>query len=207
MENALLTIVVIIVSSLLGIVSRWHGGAFLDAPKILKSFVWSIPLVLCSIFAVFQHTNFLDCVLIGTSVLAWSMVFKNTGHGGGFDLGHSDKEPGAGRNPEKLEQLILWLHGKMPRYWYDFLMMAIIGLFSTAGAAVSVGWFNPLAGVVIAMGGLAKSIAYAIGWGLDDRGYLIGLPKTINHPTAIGEVFTGVFMGLSVSIATIMVMS
>jgi len=207
MKNALLAIGVIIVSSLWGIVSRWHGGAFLDAPKILKAFVWSIPLVLCSVFAVFPHTNFLDCVLIGTSVLVWSMVFKNTGHGGGFDLGHSDKEPGAGRDPEKLEYFILWLHGKIPRYWYDFLMMSIIGIFSTAGAAVAVGWFNTLAGVVIAMGGLAKSISYAIGWWLDDRGYLIGLPETINHPTAIGEVLTGVFMGLSVSIVAIMVMA
>ncbi len=206
MKKSIQVAAVVVLSAFIGLVSRWHGGAFLDAPKLLKAFVWSVPLVLCSVFAVFPHTNFFVCVFIATSVLAWSMVFKQTGHGGGFDLGHSDKEPGAGRDPEKLEYLILWLHGKMPRYWYDFLMMSIIGVFSTAGAAIAVGWYYPAAGVVIGIGGLLKAPAYAIGWVLDDAKLLGGLPETINHPTAIGEVLTGVSMGAAVGIAALMIL-
>ncbi len=114
MKNAIKIIITALVG---GILSRWHGGGFIGgSPKILKAFLWALPCAVCAGIAlqtILSHwwQTVLSCAL----VLVWSMVFKNTGHGGGMDLAHNPKEPGKGRTPEKLEYLILWLHGRMPQ--------------------------------------------------------------------------------------------
>lgn len=188
--------------------SRWHGGGFISgSPKILKAFLWSFPFAAASVLA---HWGIVwwALALVGVTVLAACMVFKNTGHGGGMDLAHSVKEPDAGREPEKLEYLILWLHGKMPQYWYDALMLAIIGLFSTLAPAIALGWVNLPAGIVMALGGLlGKPLGYMIGWALADAGLIKDLPYDFNHGTAVGEFLTGLFAYSALAAATWMVMA
>jgi hypothetical protein len=194
--------------------SRWHGGGFISGtPKLVKAFLWSAPLALCSVFAHLPDTKFFVygigvsiCALIGCAVLIWSMVFKNTGHGGGMDVAHSPKEPGAGRKPEKLEYLILWLHGRIPQFWYDVLLLAVIGAFSMAGAAVALGTVNIGAGLIVLAGGaLGKPVGYVIGHALADAGLLKNLPEDLDHGTAIGETLTGFFAYACLATATMMV--
>jgi len=188
--------------------SRWHGGGFIGgSPKILKAFLWSLPFAGCAGLAHhFGVSLWWQTALWCAGVLAWSMVFKNTGHGGGMDLAHNSKEPGAGRDPEKLEFLILWIHGKVDQYWYDLILLTIIGLFSVAGAAFAVGWVNPVAGAIIALGGLGKPAGYAIGWAVYPDGEGKGI-KDLDHATAIGEALTGLFAYTALGVAAWMVIS
>lgn len=189
--------------------SRWHGGGFIGgSPKILKAFLWALPFAGCAGFAHHSGSSvWWATALWCAGVLAWSMVFKNTGHGGGMDLGHSEKEPGAGRTPEKLEYLILWLrklfHGKHS-YGYDLLLLTVIGLFSVAGAALAVGWVNPLAGAIITLGGLGKPAGYAVGWRVYPEGQGNGW-KELNEATEIGEALTGLFAYLALGIAAVII--
>lgn len=201
-------IAVILTAVIGGFMSRWHGGGFIKgSPKLLKAFLWSLPFALASGAAFYLDDHSWTVTGIVTAlVLAGCMVFKNTGHGGGMDLAHNSKEPDAGREPEKLEYLILWLHGKMPQYWYDALLLCIIGTASTLLPAIVIGIVNPLAGVIVLAGGMfGKPVGYMIGHGLKDAGLLEGLPYDINHATAVGELLTGVFAYSCLAIATLMV--
>lgn len=192
-----------------GLIGRWYGGAFFKAPKFLKTLAWSLPYGLISFYAHYAQIvpNFFYATLIGFAITAWSFTFRATGHGGGMDLGHSSEEPGNGRTPEKLEYIILWIrkvfHVKQS-YWYDVLMLTIIGLFSVAGAAIAVGWVNLCAGVVLASGGLAMPIAYMIGWALIPNHRNQNLPEYVDEPTEIGEIIRGAFYGSTIAIAFIM---
>lgn len=177
--------------------SRWHGGGFIGgSPKLLKAFLWALPMAAATGAAYhYDGHSWTVTAIVSFLVLAACMVFKNTGHGGGMDMAHSEKEPGAGRTPEKLEYLILWLHGRMPRYWYDALLLSVIGTFSTLAPAIALGCINPWAGIVALAGGtLGKPLGYMIGWKTDE-----------DHATEIGEALTGAFAYTGVSLAAIMV--
>lgn len=199
---------VIITAAIGGFLSRWHGGGFIKgSPKILKAFSWSLPFALASAAAFYLDDHSWTVTgIVSALVLAGCMVFKNTGHGGGMDLAESDKEPGNGREPEKLEYLILWLHGRMPQYWYDALLLCIIGTASTLLPAIVIGLVNPWAGLVVAAGGtIGKPLGYMTGHALKDAGLLDGLPYDFNHATAVGELLTGVAAYSCLAIATLMV--
>ena len=198
----------IAVAGILGaFLSRWHGGGFISgSPKLLKAFLWSLPFALATgaAYQVDGH-SWTVTAIVSVLVLAGCMVFKNTGHGGGMDLAHNNKEPGAGREPEKLEYLILWLHGRMPQYWYDFTLLTIIGTASTLLPAVAIGIINPLAGMIVLAGGtLGKPCGYAIGWLIYPKGSGKGI-EDLDHATAIGEALTGLFAYTALAGATIMV--
>lgn len=215
--------------------SRWHGGGFISgSPKLLKAFIWSLPFALASgaaihlsdipmnFFQWLDERNGESCGYVETCHAAWMlwafsagcglavligcMVFKNTGHGGGMDLAHNTKEPGKGREPEKLEYLILWANAGKTRYWYDFALLAIIGGFSTFPAFLAFSFVDIPAGMVVLAGGLfGKPCGYAIGHALADKGLLEKLPDDLDHATAVGEFLTGLFAYCGLSIATIMV--
>ena len=190
-----------------GLLSRWHGGGFVGgSPKILKAFLWSIPFALFTIFAHFRETTDFVPYILGTTVLVWCMVFKNTGHGGGMDLAHNEKEPGAGRTPEKLEYLILWLHGRIDQYRYDLLLLTIIGAFSTAAPAIAIGWEYPIHGLLVFLGGaIGKPLGYALGWKIYPNARGKGI-KHLDEATAIGEFLTGVFAygGLAIAASAVL---
>lgn len=188
--------------------SRWHGGGFISgSPKLLKAFLWSLPFALASGAAFYlDGHSWMVTGIVAALVLAGCMVFKNTGHGGGMDLAHNTKEPGKGREPEKLEYLILWLHGKMPQYWYDALLLLVIGTASTLLPAIAIGIVNPLAGLIVLAGGMfGKPVGYMIGHAIADAGLIKDLPEDLDHATAVGELLTGVFAYSCLATATLMV--
>jgi len=202
---------VILTAVIGGFMSRWHGGGFISgSPKILKAFLWSSPFTLASGAAFYLDGHSWTVTgIVAALVLAGCMVFKNTGHGGGMDLAHNSKEPvgpNPTREPEKLEYLILWLHGKMPQYWYDALLLCIIGTASTLLPALAIGYVNPWAGLVVAAGGtIGKPLGYMIGHALKDAGLIDDLPYDINHATAVGELLTGVIAYGCLATGTLMV--
>lgn len=193
-----------------GVLSRWHGGGFISgSPKVLKNSLWAFPFASVSLLALHAAgVHGWPLYLAAAVSFALCLFGKATGHGGGMDLAHNPKEPGGNpsRKPEKLEYLILWLHGKMPQFWYDFLLLVIIGIASTSGAALCIGYVNPLAGLIVATGGAMKAVAYAIGWKLHDMfAWPDNLPKDFDEPTEIGEFLTGSFAFTGLAIATLMV--
>lgn len=181
-------------------VSRWHGGGFIPgSPKIIKNFLWAAPMAAVAFYATSNYWVY-------ALALALCMIGKGTGHGGGMDLAHSPKEPGGNpsRSPEKLEHLILWLHGKIPQYWYDALLLVIVGLAAVSGAALAVGSVNLYAGLTIALGGALKAPAYMIGWKLfpSKRGSV----EEFDEATEVGEGLTGFFAYTGIALAIVLLM-
>lgn len=219
MKNFFKGLCVFVLALLGAFMSRWHGGGFIGgSPKILKAFLWSLPFALVNGAAWFIYPPTLfwgilwaTVAVVFLAVLIWSMIFKNTGHGGGMDMAKSPKEPDGDtpetkRSPEKLEYLILWLHPKMPRYWYDALLLAVIGAFSTAGAVAGLAFINTGAAAIVLFGGAAgKSLGYMIGHAAKDAGLLDGLPYEFDHATAIGESLAGLFAYAALGIAAAMI--
>ncbi len=188
--------------------SRWHGGGFIGgSPKVLKNILWALPFAGVAYFA---HTGSAAWIWAGVA-LALCLFGKATGHGGGMDLAHSPKEPGGNpaRSPEKLERLILWLYDDLPRYWYDALILVLVGLAAVSGAALAVGVVNSAAGLVIALGGCLKAAAYMVGWAINDYApqLLDDLPDDFDEATEIGEALTGFFAYLALGIGALMVLA
>lgn len=202
------------------LVSRWHGGGFFKAPRAIKNFAWGAPMGIITYWAwslnrypavnwtwsLKERFEFIDqmpfetvviaiCIVVASFAMTACTAAKATGHGGGMDLAHSQKHPGTRPNPEKLEYLILWLYGRIPEYWYDYLMLAVIGLFSTLGAAIALGVVCWPAGLIVAIGGALKAQGYAIGW----RAY------EGDGATELGEILSGLFVGVSLGIACVMI--
>lgn len=203
--------------ALLGaIISRWHGGGFVGgSPKLLKNVIWAVPfgafaavvfdsknrIITDWLQETFERLSYIDFEIIDTVVLASAVALcfilcvlgKTTGHGGGMDLAHSDKEPGGNpsRSPEKLEHLILWLHGKIPQYWYDFLLLAIVGMAATSGGIFAAAFFGAVPAIVVATGGAMKAVAYAVGWKWFNPKR--GPYDQIDEATEVGEFLTGFF--------------
>ncbi len=196
-----MTILAHIVFSLMGgWLSRMCGGAPPKLPWGLDQWFYAMPYMLIGLPALgaiaaamelnSRTRKYAYAILPVTYFSA--VTGKRTGHGGGLDMGNSDKEPGDGRDPEKLEYLILWLHDKMPRYWYDALLMAITGVAVTIPAGIVVSFLNPGMGVFLALSGLSKAPAYMIGWTVYPIGFGRGIPH-LNEATAVGEFLTGFF--------------
>lgn len=177
-------------------VSRWHGGGFISGtPKVIKNLLWAIPFGAVAFIATHNY------IWWGVALLI-SVLGKGTGHGGGMDLAHNPKEPGAGRKPEKLEYLILSLHGKIPQYWYDFLLLVIVGLAAVLGAAIAVATVNLPAGLIIALGGMCKAVGYMIGWEFFPTKK--GSVEEFDEATEVGEGLTGLFAYTGLALAIIL---
>lgn len=178
--------------------SRWHGGGFFPAPKWVKNLAFSLPVGVSLIFLSYQglmtlgYGNFAD---VFAAILATGMIlgFKAIGHGGGFDLGHSELEPGNGRDLERVERwffLYPKAYNSLPRYWYDLLILiAKGGLMSLAPAAL-LGVKSLVAAVIMFSGGIIGfPLAYVIGWGFFD--YTELLTKLKLAPTELAELISG----------------
>jgi hypothetical protein len=162
-------------------ISRLHGGGWgLSLPKVVNNALWALPLGLASFWAA--------GVWFGLVAFAMCLAGKATGHGNFMDLGRFEGES----KDEALEFIIKPLRERISVFWYDLIGLAIVGFAAVSGAALAFGLNNVIAGVVIALGGLAgKPLAYVIGWALQDK--IKSLPYDFNHPTAIGELLTGFF--------------
>ncbi len=197
-----------------GWLSRMSGGGPPKLPWGLDQWLYATPYMLIglpalgAIAAAMELNSKSKKYIHAVLPLAYFGAFigKRTGHGGGLDMGTSEKEPGAGRDPEKLEYLILWLHDKMPRYWYDALIMAITGIAVTLPAGIVVGFLNPWAGAFLAVSGLSKAPAYMIGWAIYPDGTGRGIPH-LNEATAIAEFLTGFFGYAALAITFVLIRS
>ncbi len=168
--------------------SRWHGGGWGKPPKLLAGVVWSVPFAVVAYFATSQ-------VWAALIVFGLTLLFRQTGHGGAMDAGRSKKEPRAGREPEKLEHLILWLNGRIPARVYDALLNAVIGTSAVLPCAVAVSIASLPAGLVMLLGGMVgRPLSYELGHCLDDLGYLKRFPRWADHGSAIGELGYGLFV-------------
>ena len=170
-------------------VSRWHGGGFFKAPKVLKNAVWAGALTVPVVLA---YGPLLGFHAAWPALVAFALCFagKATGHGGGMDLGHSPKEPSNGRDLEKLEFIIFPLFDRIPRYWYDALLLALTGLAAVSGAVIALTPLNPIHGLILAAAGLLKPLGYMIGWK--------NFPDNKNGAaTVTGEVMAGFLVGLA----------
>lgn len=158
--------------------------------------------------------------LYGVSFVAYalSVVAVLKGHGRNMDLAHYHK-PNSEIEPEWYEWSIKWLQGKVSEYWYDVVGIGVSGFTYTLIPGICVAlaplsgfpmWFAAL-GFVLAISGFTKSLAYMIGWHVQDRaqenGLIVhknidgvghngikGLPYHIDHATGIGEALTGCFV-------------
>lgn len=178
--------------------SRWHGGGFFPAAKWLKNLLFALPIGLSLIFLSYQglmtlgYGNFADvfAALIATLMI---LGFKAIGHGGGFDLGHSNQEPGNGRDLEKIERwffLYPKAYNSLPRYWYDALILSIKGGLMAAAPAAIIAVKSVVSAVIMFSGGLVGfPLAYMIGWWLFDNTSL--LTKVRLAPTEFAEFVTG----------------
>lgn len=139
------------------------------------------------------------------AVTLLTMAAWLTGWGNVYDLGHAPR----GEKLEKIEYPIHWLYGRIPEYWYDFIGMALRGIIITLPAGLAT--LNPW----LVLSGASMALAYALGWLIWDYAVEHGkterriswtgtetylairfLPRHLDEATAIGELFTGLLLGL-----------
>lgn len=194
-------IIVGLYSFIAAIVSRWHGGGFFKAPKIVKNMAWGTLLGVPT-WAIYSWNGYDPTISIsvGVAVTVLCGVLKATGHGGGIDVATNPKEPGNGRTVERLEYLILFLHDKINRRLYDTLLLVLTGVAAVLPAVIALGYIHLIIGFIVLIGGALKGLAYYFGWTVYGFKYRDG-PKEWQSPTKIGELLTGAFMGLTVAIA------
>lgn len=126
-------------------VSRMAGGGKPKLPYGLDAWILSAPyLLLWGDIGLWAVPSYLMAVLA-----------IRTGHGRGFQY----KVPfEADSKPEKVEALI---PDNLPVYWQKFLIMFITGIGVTIiPAIVLIGYGYILAGVILAVSGAAKAVAY-----------------------------------------------
>ncbi len=132
-----------------GVASRWHGGGYISgSPKSVKNLVWALPIA-ASTASFYESGTALIVFFVG---LLLCIAGKALGHGRGFRL----KEPmKSGSTPERVEAII---PDKLPLYWYKVSIMALTGLAAVSGGVVALMFVNPLAGVILAIGGVFKGL-------------------------------------------------
>lgn len=178
-----------------GWLSRMCGGGPPKLPWGLDQWLYAIPYALIAMpvllpFAAWvgiseKHRKYVPAILLFP--FAGAFAGKRTGHGNGIDVGRMPR----GKD-EALEFIIKPLHGKIPEYWYDVLLLSVTGLAVPILAGAIVAFINPLAGLFLALSGLTKGPAYMIGYAIYPTGAGKGIPY-LNEATAIGEFLTGFF--------------
>lgn len=129
----------------------------------LPQMVFAFPYAIAAYMHFESHAWAIAFVVFALTALAVC-----TGHGGGMDLGKSDKE----RDDETLEFIIKWAHGKIPEYWYDVILLSVTGLAITL--PVGIATLNPW----LALSGAMKGPAYMAA-------------DNLNEGTEGGELLTG----------------
>lgn len=130
---------------ILGYISAWHGGRFFSAKKAVINSAWCVPFA----------------VLIGIYCPLWTLVFvplcllKAMAYGRFFDVYDPFKE---GATPEKIEFVLKPILGVVSLPVYKCIGMAAVGFLAVSGAVLAFGVVNPLAGLIIAIGGLLKGV-------------------------------------------------
>lgn len=178
-------LVILVIALIGGWHSRMCGGAPPKLPWGIDQWIYALPYLVITL-----PTGLLGSAASYVSAIAG----KRTGHGNGHDAGTAERG-----SDEQLEFLIKWLHGRIPEYWYDMLLLAVVGFAVTLVPGVCLSFHHPFAGLALALSGLTKAPAYMIGWTIYPRGSGRGL-RHLDHATAVGEFFTGFFGWGSVAV-------
>lgn len=197
-----------------GWTSRMCGGGRPQLGYGLEQWVYGLPYAIHAFKTIANPIGgWIETLLVTLQAPFTAGLAKRLGHGAGIDMARSPKEPGQGRDKEKLEHLVFWLHDDLPRYWYDFLFMGLTGIvINLVAAGLEFYYDSWVDGLVLLIAGAAKAPAYSIGWFLydlekkadrmehrishiDGKSYyaMARYPKDLDEPTAIAEFLTGVF--------------
>ena len=180
MINIIITVLLPIYGA---VMSRFHGGGLKGGVnKTLKNCLWALPfgiiIWLCG-----------GALWLCALTVALCLIGKATGHGRGLG---SDEPLRDDMKPEKVETLILWLQPSLQDRAYKHLIMSLTGFTAVSGAVIAFMFIDPMAGLVVALGGLLKGVAYEIGTFILP-GSTKGSIKVFSEKTAIGEFITGFF--------------
>jgi len=192
-EGSVMNSIIAFIIGLLGaIIYRFRGAATplkRYLPRPISQIVFSLPYAYVAFLSGGFWVSFF-CLLL-------TLAFVCTGHGNGHDLGSADRG-----EDETLEILVKWLYGKIPEYWYDVILMLVLGVCITIPCGLAAG------SMLIALSGSLKAPAYMIGhWVYNNspkvskidssgNGYkgVKYLPHHLDHATAIGEFVTGLLL-------------
>lgn len=152
-----------IIFGLIGaIASRLDGGGFFKGPEWLDKFLVTFPYAVIGLLIWWP---------LSIVCIAGAWAGRALGHGGFYDLGTSPKEPGNGRDKERIEHLIYWLYNRIPRFWYDFMGLSLSGLTVTLIPAIVVACYGHyLSAFILVVSGLLKAPSYAISPGKTEIG-------------------------------------
>jgi len=143
---------ILLVSFLQGFLSRWHGGGYFKAPKVVKNMVWALPFSIIT-FLAFNDRYGIDSQTICATIVCFALcLLKAMGHGRFFRLNEPMK---LGSEPEVIEAVI---PDKIPLYWYKVTGMALVGLCAVSGSILTLGYLDPLMGFIVAIGGAFKGV-------------------------------------------------
>lgn len=171
----------------------------IKAPKVVKNLAWGLP------FGWVAYD--IHGVIIGLLVGLACAGLKGLGHGQYMSLGTVWKPI----SPERVDFIVRLWFGIDPRtvsplgervdlYERCLAGLAVVGLAAVLPCVIALSFANPLAAFILAIGGMSKAIAYAIGWEVYPDGQGKGV-KELNQATQIGEFLTGLFAGLTLLIA------
>lgn len=93
------------------LLSRWHGGGFFSAPKLLKTVLFALFPAVCLGFMI-PNDNVWTWLGWITFALVVTGAVKASGHGMYFSLGYTDKTE---IKPEKIDFIVKLFFGKDPR--------------------------------------------------------------------------------------------
>ena len=146
----------ILVSIIGALLSRWHGGGFLKAPKWLRNLVWSIPFSAIIYFVTNSVVFLLLC-------LSLSVATKSLGHG---RIWNPYLPIDNTVSPERIESLIYFLKGRLSSFWYKVIGLSLLGGLSTSGLYIPlfIEGHTVLAISSLLLGILSKPLGYLIGW-------------------------------------------
>jgi hypothetical protein len=190
MINIIITVLLPIYGAFM---SRFHGGGFKGGVnKSLKNMLWALPF---GVIVWLCGGAWWLCAI----TVALCAIGKAVAHGRGLG---SDEPMRDDMKPEKVEYAILWLQDKVSTRTYKHLIMSLTGFAAVSGAVVAFMFINPMASLIIALGGLLKGVAYEIGTFILPNQTKSGI-KNLMYKTEIGEFITGLFAYGGLAIAFI----
>lgn len=172
--------------------SRLHGGWPDFGQRWMHNVLWSLPLAILSgwSLAKFGYDGWI-CLSSATASFLICMALKATGNGTFRDMGHMAYP----EKPEKIEHLILPLHGKISEYFYDMIGNILLGVGSVLGLIIVLSFVNTILAVAMFIGGASKAIGYMVGWTLK------------SNQTEVGELLSGFFVGVPAWAVFLMILS
>lgn len=160
----------------LSLTSRWHGGGFFSAPKLLKDAAYALPYGIFT-FMVSQY-SFMISLAWALVALFWAGLWKRTGHADFYQMGQGNTVT----REQTLTPIVRFLTGKTDRgsLLYDAVGMGLKGLL------IPLLTLNPW---LILASGIGYPLAFYIGWYHLKNKYGKG-------PIEWGEYLAGCFAGI-----------